>query len=84
MQFMEVAREKALQTKVLMAGYEQSEIGGSCHKCRKSGHKARDCPDIKANAAYVSTYNKAGNRDTKEKIKEDKKWFKEQCGKCPL
>ena len=86
MQFMEVAREQALQTKVLMAGYEQTENGGggSCHKCGKAGHRARNCPEPKASAAHVSADSKDKNKDTRERIKEEKRKFKEQCGKCPL
>ena len=84
MQFMEVAREQALQTKVLMAGYEQSDNGGACHKCGKTGHRANTCTGIKANAVSVNADNRGGNKDTRDKFKEEKKKAKEECGKCPL
>ena len=72
MRFMEVAREQALQTKVLMAGYEQSGTDVACHKCGAAGHIARKCPDAKVHAASVSV------------VVKDKKKEKELCGKCPL
>ena len=78
MQYMEVAREQALQTKVLMAGYEQqSDSGGTCHKCGKTGHRAKYCTEMRVNAVNA-------NADARDKIKEEKKKAKEECGKCPL
>ena len=45
MKYMEVAREQALQTKVLMGDYGQSDSTsggpGNCHKCGKTGHKIK-------------------------------------------
>ena len=42
MHFVDDSREKALQTKVLMAGYD-NELSGTCHKCGKIGHKSKNC-----------------------------------------
>ena len=80
MRFMEVAREQALQTKVLMAGYEKSESEAACHKCGKTGHKAKKCTEVKANSANVSVDRK----DEEDRNKKDKKKAKEECGRCPI
>ena len=96
--FMEVAREEALQTKVLMTGYEKPdkpESSGACHRCGKVGHKAKHCPEAKVNAVHVegdtghgscSSLAAQGKDETKDptKNKEDKKKARENCGKCPL
>ena len=83
MKFMEVARDQALQTKVLMAGYEQVDGDRTCHKCGKVGHKAIKCPEIRANSASLTAQKNGGKYDTEDKVKEMKK-AKEECGKCPL
>ena len=79
-----MAREQALQTKVLMAGYERSDSNVACHKsvdwhkCGKLGHKAKKCSEVKANPANISVDKKDGeNRN-----KRDKKKAKEKCPLC--
>ena len=80
MAFLEIARDQALQTKVLMSSYDHTtESAGGCHKCGKAGHKAKNCPDVKVNSAIVKSTD--GKRD---KMKEEKKKAKETAGKCPL
>ena len=79
MKFLEVAREQALQTKVLMMGYDQTDFSGSCHKCGKSGHKGKNCSDIKVNNTRAS-----GVQGDKINLKDEKKQAKDNVGKCPL
>ena len=81
MRFLDEARDQALQTKVLMAGYESTEKSNACHRCGKADHKAKNCHDIKANAAKVLK-DSSGEGD--DKIKKEKKRLREECGKCPL
>ena len=90
-QFMEVAREQALQTKVLMGDYGQSEgtggSGGNCHKCGKSGHKIKNCPEIKANVAQATPSNKDktnDNNEEKEGLKKRKIQLKNSVAGVPF
>ena len=78
MQFLDDAREQALQTKVLMAGYD-NEISGTCHKCGKIGHKSKNCGEARSNSAIV-----AANKNDEKTKSEEKKKAKEDMGKCPL
>ena len=75
MQFLETAREQALQTKVLMIGYEQSDFNGVCNKCGKSGHKGKSCTEIKINNTKVAEVRP---------YQDEKKKVREAVGKCPL
>ena len=85
MQYMEVAKEQALQTKVLMAGYEQqSDSGVACHKCGKTGHRSKNCTEVQANAVNVNADKSGGIKDARDKIKDEKKKAKDECGRCPL
>ena len=67
MVFLDVPRDQALKTKVLMSGYEQSsDISGACHKCGKLGHRAKMSTEAKSNNVYTSSTDSS-------KTKEDKK-----------
>jgi hypothetical protein len=80
MLFLDIARDQALQTKVLLSTYQGSESENKKEKCRKCGsseHRNKKCPHIQANAAIANA------EDSKDK-KKIKKKLKEECGKCPL
>ena len=82
MQFLDTARDQALQTKVLLSTYQGSESDDKaveCKKCGSSEHKIKRCPLIKANA--VSAVGDDSEDRAKKKLMKKQK---EECGKCPL
>ena len=81
--FLDIARDQAVQTKVLMAGYEQKELVNGCRKCGGSGHKARDCPSNGQNRGSVNSFSANTASDDGQKKEREKKAEKD-CGKCPL
>ena len=91
--FLEEAREKSTNTKVLLSCYgdqsEEKQI--TCRKCGNSGHKKTNCPGnfnaVKA-AAVVSDDDSSDDEDAeksrKERDKAMKKRVREMCGKCSI
>jgi hypothetical protein len=86
MKFLDQARDRALQSKVLLSSYEDEEGEKlTCKKCGLSGHKMRNCPTVKANSANASKVSEdEDDRDIEKKKKKLKKEQREECGKCPL
>ena len=91
MVFLEQAREKAINTKVLLSCYGEQPVEKlSCEKCGISGHKKANCP-ARFNAMQGSMADDDSSDDDedavknrKEREKEMKKRVKDKCGKCPI
>ena len=83
--FLEVARDQALQNKVLLAGYEQKEMDNTCSNCGGVGHRPKRCPSgggqRQGHAAVGATVASNGDTSTKQ---EREKQARSECGKCPL
>ena len=84
MKFLDQARDKALQSKVLLSSYDTEEFE-KCRKCGSSSHRAKNCTDVKANSATVSKVaDEDSDEDNEKKSRKLKKRQKDECGKCPL
>ena len=87
--FLEVARDQALQNKVLMAGYEQTELDTdkTCGNCGGSGHKSKRCPSPRVqqqpSPATICSAAAVTASEQEEKHEREKK-ARSECGKCPL
>ena len=80
MKFLDQARDRALQSKVLLSSYEEDESEKlGCQKCGLSGHRIKNCPTVKAHSANANEVP-----DDKDKNKKLKKLQREECGRCPL
>ena len=78
--FLDLSRDKALQSKVLLSSYEDCEL--MCRKCGLNGHKHKNCPTgVKSHSAKVSTDS---SDNSNKSILKSKKQAKLDCGKCPL
>jgi DNA-directed RNA polymerase subunit M/transcription elongation factor TFIIS len=81
--FPDQARDKALQSKVLLSSYNSEEVEKfSCKKCGSSSHRANNFTDGKANFATVA--DEDSDEDIEKKSRKLKKNQKDECGKCPL
>ena len=85
--FLEIARDQAVQNKVLLAGYEQKDMEGTCRNCGGVGHRARNCPSSSggqkhghAGSTSVTTLSGADSSTKQEREKQ----ARTECGKCPL
>ena len=93
MVFLDQAREKATNTKVLLSCYgDQGEAEGksfTCRKCGVAGHKKADCT-ARINAVHSSKVesdtsdDEVVEKNKKEREKELKKRIRDKCGKCPI
>ena len=86
--FLEVARDQALQNKVLLSGYEKKDQDDTCHNCGGSGHRANKCPSTKGlrtPTTPVRAYSSAAVTPSEEAAKQEReKKARSDCGKCPL
>ena len=75
--FLEIIREKATNSKVLLSNYaahDAEEI--KCRKCHKFGHKKADCTELasaSAKAAFTTGANKDASSDEEDMKDEFKK-----------
>ena len=78
--FLEVARDQALQNKVLLSCYAPPATpDSSCKKCGVNhGHKK--CPSASVNTTNAKPVTPDPNIDKKEREKK----ARVECGKCPL
>ena len=79
--FLELARNQALQNKVLLTNYEQNDAKIICRKCGGSGHVAKECP---TNTAKINNTNFNQVEETSEEKKKEKRKARDDCGNCPL
>lgn len=91
--FLEEAREKSTNTKVLLSCYgdqlEEKQV--SCRKCGTSGHKRASCPGNfnAVKAAVVDSDDDSSDDEEAEKSRKErdeamKKRVREMCGKCNI
>ena len=76
--FLSVARDHALQNKVLLFGMEEKEAEIICRKCGGNGHVAKKCPVQKATVASLDI------RQMDDRKKKEMKDVRDKCGKCPI
>ena len=95
--FLEVSRNQALETKVLLCGFENDNTDQDkkldkadhdkkfvCRKCSGLGHKAKDCSSpVNKAATHTATASTAAINVEKQK-KEKKRKAEKKCGKCPV
>ena len=82
--FLEVSRNQALQTKVMLASFDREKSDKvdkeiTCRKCGVSGHVAKNCGIKKPFTATVNS-NQVSTDDKKKEFQRQK----DACGKCPL
>ena len=90
MAFLDEAREKATNSKVLLSCYGglSDEKSITCRKCGLTGHKKSGCPtkinSARSSKVYTDSSDEEAERNKKEREKELRKKVKEKCGKCPI
>ena len=93
MVFLELAREQATSSKVLLSCYSSQvdDRPDTCRKCGLTGHKKAECPSLaKVNLVKAAKTDSDDSDDDeeeksrKEKEKEVKRRVREECGKCSI
>lgn len=75
--FMDVARDQALQNKVLLSSYDQPANTDACRKCNEV-HGSKKCPVANINSSKVKA--DSSNSDKQDRVRK----AKSDCGICPL